>query len=373
MFTTGSKYFLGITALAGVTALIYAFVVNPQDLGSVALLGLMAGSGLIGGLALFTRDADVTTDAAATAANAPAAGPGIWPIFTALGVAVLLVGLASHPSVFMLGIAVTSVGAIEWLFQDWADSASADSAFNRFVRARSMNPIEIPVFAALGVAVMAYSFSRIMLAIDKVGGAFVFIVVAAAILTVGFLIAFKPSFRGKIATSIIAVGAVALISAGAVSGVAGERAELADASANKHYSEKECGEEASKHFDHHSSNAVSARSSVLATVILEDGKLGAIVVGLPEKVSKITVARSNDVNILFRNKDSEDRRLVANLGEVKPAGSDLAEKVVDCTQLTGKNQEQILTFKINKPSQVGGPYTLSVPGVEGTKIELLVP
>jgi hypothetical protein len=273
----------------------------------------------------------------------------------------------------MVGIAVTVVGAIEWLFQDWADSASADNAFNNFVRARSLNPIEIPVFAALGVAAIAYSFSRIMLAIDKVGGAFVFIVLAAAILTIGFLMAFKPSFRGKIATSIIAVIAVALVSVGAVSAVSGERAELADASANNHYAEKECGEEESPHFDHNPSNAVSLRSSVIATITLEDGKLTAVVVGIPQKVTKLTVARANSVNILFRNKDSEERRLVANLGEVKPAGADLAEKVVDCTQLMGKNQEQGLTFQIPKPTSVGGPYTLTVPGVEGAKIEMLVP
>ena len=41
MFSSGSKYFLGISGLSLVAAVVYAFTVNPSDLGAIAILVLM--------------------------------------------------------------------------------------------------------------------------------------------------------------------------------------------------------------------------------------------------------------------------------------------------------------------------------------------
>jgi len=379
MFTTGSKYFLGLTGFAAVAAVLYMVLVNPSDLGSVALVSLVAGAGLVGGLLLFTRDATVDTPSAAVAAAASPAPNSPWPIVTALGVALVFVGVATVPAVFMLGTVVLVLGAAEWLVVDWSERASADSAFNRFVRERALQPIEIPVFAAVGAAVLAFSFSRIMLAIDKVGGAYLFIIVAAAILTMGFLVAFKPGFRGRVTLLVSTVATVGLIGAGIVSATSGERADLAEASAEDHYAhktEEDCGPEPSKYFDKHPNSAVSSRSGVLATVVLENGRLSAVVVGLPDPVDTITVGRANPVTILFRNKDAEDRRLLASLGSkmVTVNDTDLEEAIFDCTPLTGKNQENALVLKIDRPSAASTePYTLTVPGVGGAEIEVVVP
>ena len=379
MFTTGSKYFLGLTGLAAVAAVLYMVLVNPSDLGSVALVSLVAGAGLIGGLLLFTRDATVDSPEAARAAAARPETASVWPVVAALGVALVLVGVSTVPAVFMLGAVVLLLGLAEWLVVDWAARASADSRFNRFVRERALEPIEMPVFAAVFAAVFAFSFSRIMLAIDKVGGAYLFIIVAAAILTVGFLIAFKPGFRGRVTAVVSTIAAVAIIGSGIVSATSGERAQLAKASAEDHYAhktEEDCGPEPSEHFDKHPNSAVSSRSGVLATVTLENGRLSAVVVGIPEPVETVTVARANPVTILFRNKDGEDRRLLASLGSkmVTINDTDLEEAVFDCTPLTGKNQENVLVLKIDRPSIASTePYTLTVPGVGGTEIELVVP
>ena len=89
-------------------------------------------------------------------------------------------------------------------------------------------------------------------------------------------------------------------------------------------------------------------------------------------VDTITVRRSNATTILFRNLDSEEYRLVANLGEAKVGTTDVMEKVGTCTQLTGKNEEQALTVTIPKPSNPEAPFTLTVPGATG-EIKVVVP
>jgi hypothetical protein len=173
---------------------------------------------------------------------------------------------------------------------------------------------------------------------------------------------------------IVVVGVLVLAVAGVVSGINGERHELAVVAEEKPYaaSHRECGEEASEHYDHHANNTVSLRSAVTATVFVRDGKVVAQLVGMPKDVDTITIPRSNATSILFRNLDKEDRRLVANLGEAKVGTTDVMEKVGTCTQLTGENQEQVLTVKIPKPSNPESPYTLTVPGVEG-EIKVVVP
>lgn len=378
MFTTGSKHFLGITGLAAVAAVLYMFLVNPSDLGSVALMALVSASGLVAGLVLFTRDANVETADAAHAAKARPEGAGPWPMVVALGVALMLLGIVTVQPVVVIGAAVALLGLAEWMVVDWADKASADGAFNRFIRARALQAIELPIFAAVGAGVIAFSFSRIMLAMSKSGGAVMFIVISSAILVAGFLVAFKPGFRGKVATVLSALSLVALVAAGVVSATSGEREDLVKAAEEGHFTHKsmeDCGPEKSKYFDKHPNSAVSMRSGVVATVILENGELTAIERGLSRRVDRITVARANHVSILFRNKDAEERRLFADLGEttMNINGTDVTEPLFDCTQLTSKNQEQVLVVRIDTPTTADNRYTLSVPGLPGTEVELVVP
>lgn len=375
MFTTGSKYFFGITGLSAVALLVYLFFVNPNDLGAAALFGALAGSALVGGFTIFTRDHEAASVEEAVTAAAEPATSGFWPIVVALGVGVLLLGLVSTPVVFVLGIAALAVGGGEWIIQDWADRASSDSKYNRFVRERALSPLEFPVLAAIGVAVMGYSFSRVMLAVDKKGAPIIFVVVAAGILLVGSFAAFNPSFRGKVLATIATAGAVVLVLAGITGGLVGERAELAEASHGKFYnniSRTACSADPNEHYDKNTNQSVDLKSAVIATITVKDGKVTAQTIGLKQDVPSILVPRSNYVNILFRNNDSTDRRLVANLGKTTDKNTKLSTAVQSCTQLTSKGHSQLLTISIPKPSIAGGPYTLSVPGATG-EIELVVP
>jgi uncharacterized membrane-anchored protein len=313
----------------------------------VALGSLAAAAALLGGLTSFTRDSIAHTATEAVAAAEQPAPAAVWPLIVAVGIVMLVFGLATNPIVFVLGIVALVAGGVEWLVQDYASRASADSTFNSQLRGRLLHPLEFPVAAAVVVGIIAISFSRIMLNISKSAGAIVFIIVSSLILVVGFLVALKPNMRG--------------------------RAELVEAAEEDHYSHMECGAEADKYFDKHPNNAVSLKSATLATVTVRDGKAVATLSGLDTPVETVTIPRSNTVQVLFRNMDSEEHRLVAELGEKTVADTGVKEKVEQCTQLTGEDQVNVLTLNIPKSSEAAGPYKFIVPGLEGQEIEVYVP
>jgi predicted membrane protein len=374
MFTPGSKYFLGLTGLGLVSAVLYCFLVNPSDLGAYALFGLFISAALIAGFTIFTRDGDTDTVAEAVEANTEATAPSFWPIIFALGGALTLLGIATNEIVFVLGLSVVIGGAVEWTIDDWAEKASADSEFNSFVRHRAIGALDYPGIAAVVLGVVAFLFSRIMLTVSKDQASIIFIIVSALIFVVGFLLASKPALRGKSTAIIAVVGILVLAIAGITSGLNGEREELVKYAKEDPYSisHRECGKEAGEHYDHEPNGSVSLRAGVIATIFVEDGKIRAQEVGLKRDVETITIRRANASSILFRNLDSEEYRLVATLGEVKVGTTDVMEKVGTCTQLTGKNEEQVLTVTIPKPSNPEAPYTLTVPGVTG-EIKVVVP
>lgn len=376
MFSSGSKYFLGITGISLVASVVYAFTVNPADLGVIALLGLMIVGGFLAGINLHNGDGDSATVEEAVAAAAPAPRDSAWPALLALGVALTLVGLATVPVVFVIGLAAMLGGAAEWLTTNWADRASNDRRFNNdAVRTKSIGPLEYPVASAVVLAVIAYLFSRVMLNISKSAGAIAFIIVASAVVTVAFLAAYKPSFRGRPLVAVLALGGLVLVGAGAYTGIDGEREQLVKYAKEDPYSidHRECGPEEGEHYDHHAGNAVNLRANVLATVFVKDGRAYAELIGIKKPVDSITVGRSNDVNILFRNLDEKEHRMVIHLGEQKVADTGVVEKIENCTQLAGQNQEQLLTVNIKKPTiAMKDGYKIEVPGAEG-EIKVIVP
>ena len=367
MITPGSKYFFGLTGLSLIAAILYMVLVNPNDLGAVALFGLASCGAVIGAMASFTRDGDVYTDEEAVAANAVAGPPSFWPIVFALGAALVLTGLATVSVVFILGIAVLIGGGVEWSIQNWADGASSDREFNEFARTRAISALEYPGLAAVGLGIVAFFFSRVFLALSKESGTIFFIVAAAAIFVVGILIASKPFMKGAVTVVVSVLAAVALVGVGTFAALSGERHELAVAAEEDHYdaSHRECGVEKSKHYDRHANNTVSLRSAVTATIFVKDGKVYAEAIGMTKKVDTITIPRSNATSVMFRNLDEEDHRLVVNLGSAKVAETGVVEKVGTCTQLTGKNQEQVMTLTIPKPATEAEPFSFTVPGATG--------
>lgn len=369
MFTTGSKFFIGLAALGAASFAVFMVLVNPSSIGATALFGFVPAVALAAWLALWSRDGE--PDAASPAA-AVAPSPGMWPFLAAAGTALVLVGTITRPVVLILGGIVAAAALVEWMIQSWSDRASSDPAHNAELRGRIMQPLELPVLATVGAAVVILSFSQIMLAIDKSAGAVLFIVVATVILLGGILFAVRPGLKRSLVSGICTLGVLGLVAGGVAGATSGLRPQLEEARTEGHYTHRKCGPEKDTYGDKHPLSAVSSRSAVVATVEFVDGRLTARLQGDPAEQSSVTLPRSNPSSIIFRNKTEGDYRLVARLGTVAVTEG-VVEAVEQCTQLIPNGAEQLLTLTIPKPSLEPGAYVLEVAGVEGQSIEVIVP
>ena len=157
-----------------------------------------------------------------------------WPAVAAFGVGAMIVGLVTHATIFVIGLVIVGAAIFEWMLTAWADRATDDPAVNRNLRNRIMGPIEYPVTAALGVAVLVLALSRVLLTVSEFGA----VVVAGAVATVIFLIAVTFAVAPRISRSVIA-GTVALICvgvlvAGVITAAMGSRDFHHEAPASEH-------------------------------------------------------------------------------------------------------------------------------------------
>lgn len=257
MFTPGFKYFSGLAILGLVGAFVYGLssgdVSGPDYLGFVdknavvglislgwkgnignalgvfVLLSLAATAGFLGGTVVAFRDADVESVAeldglsAAPAAQRPTA-PSYWPVASGVGVGVLLIGLVLDTAAFwIIGLILLSVVAVEWALTAWADRSTGSSPTNTALRSRVLAPLEIPMLAAAGAAVLALSVSRVLLTVSELGAVTVAGVVALVIFLVAILSAFKPDLSRRTLGGVVGLVAVAIIGLGIVSAAVGPR------------------------------------------------------------------------------------------------------------------------------------------------------
>lgn len=373
MFTNGSKYFIGVTGFSAVVLVIYLVLVDGAVGGAVALASIMLAVGLLAGLALFNRDGDVEVGDAAAPANAVPVGSSLWPLVTTLGIVAMGVGLITHEIVFLLGLTALVAGFVEWVIQGWSESASSDRRFNNAARGRLIHPLEFPVLATVGAGVIVVSFSRIMLAISKTTGAVLFTIVGALVLAGGVFFAVRPNLKKSVAVGLCVIGAVGVVAGGIAGASVGKRDQLVEANEEDHFAHKECGEEKSKYFDFNSEAKVSMRSNPMATIEFVDGKLQARELGLKKLTDRITVQKSNNISVIFRNKTEGEHRLTLFYGE-KEVQEGVVEELHNCTQMIESGEEQLLTFRIDRPSIASEkPYKFYVPGVEDQSIEVVVP
>ena len=228
MIPTGSKLWFGVAGFALVATVAYFLASNGEEYGSMVLLSLVVAAFTIGLLLSFIGDGDESTSGAGDPGPAPAQGTGhqlaaAWPVLAAVGIGLAVVGLASGGLLLYLGLLLVVAAGIEWMVQAWAERATADPEHNRSMRNRLMYPFEIPVLAAAVIAVVIVAFSRVLLAVSRVGSTVVAIVVAAAILGAAFLITSRPRLSSSLLTVVVGLGVVGLLGGGIVGAVAGER------------------------------------------------------------------------------------------------------------------------------------------------------
>jgi hypothetical protein len=372
MFTTGSKLLIGSAVLATLFAIAYG-VTQEGALGTIGLSSAALALTFLAGVNIYTRDSNVSvgdtgaTTVSAAARPAPAGSP--WPFVAAAGLAIVAIGLVTDVATVILGLVVVLAATVEWMVQAWSERASADPAFNHEIRERIADPLQVPILATLGGAVVIFFFSRVMLSLTKTGTVVAFSVVAALLLFVAFVFASRPAVSKSTVAGVLTLSLIALVAGGAVAGLSGERdihvhettADLAERG--------RCGTEKTE-ADKEASQTVGNKANVSANVTLgADGQLSFDQPGFIEAPSTLTLPRSNPNNVIFRNESPDKRRLVIDAG---PSGD--VESRVLCTALVEEGGKQLLTIIFDTPSfAVEDGYRFTVPGVDTAVLEVVVP
>lgn len=376
MFSTGFKYFFGVSVLSIVALIMSAAFSEKLALPGVAISFLIAVSALLAGVAATVSDG-TTRDA--NTATSDLTAQSMWPLVSGIGTVFVVLGLVTSSIVLFGGIVVLLAALSEWMVQAWSERASVDPSYNTSARKRVLNPIEFPIIAAVGLGIVVFMFSRIMLTVDRTTGAVLFIVAGALVVVAGTLFAIKPNIKRSVGAAICVFGALGIIAGGVASAVSGEREELVEAAAEDHFSHPECGPEESKYFDKLSEGTLSLRSAVRATVVYENGDLTVQIQGLKEAQKTLSIPRSTPTNIIFRNATEGKFRLVAKIGadeiveDKDKKDEDKSHSNETCTQLVEAGGEQGLTLNFAKPSSAKDGYYLYIAGAEDKRIALVVP
>ena len=149
-------------------------------------------------------------------------GQAFWGPLAAFGVACLVVGIAVSFAFFYLGVGVLFVSGLQWTVQAWSDNTTGDSALNANIRNRAVGPLEIPMMAGLGVAVVVIGISRVLLAVSELGAVVLASVASVFIFGSAVLIA-KSKAPRQVVSAIVTFGAVAVLAGGIVGAAVGER------------------------------------------------------------------------------------------------------------------------------------------------------
>ncbi len=382
MFTTGSKLFIGASTLAIAGTLIFGISQSGSPLGTLGLVSAAIAFVFLMGINFWVRDSNVSSMDTAGIETCPASRPSpprsMWPLIGGLGVALLPVGLVAGFAITWIAVIVIMVTVVEWMVLSWSERASADPAYNAGIRKRILHPMELPILGAVGVGVIIFSFSRIMLYSPGTAGILIFAGIASVLLLFGSLIATKRNVGRSVVTALCSVGALALLGAGVATALDGghhiEKHELNEVSAEGDTCQAEITEG-----DEHSTRAIAAKSNLAATIVLEDGTLRAEVIGVNGNPAAVTLLRSNDNFVKFKNLDDGEYRLRASLGEeVIDAGTESERRVADvvCTQAVTEEGTQFMIVKPPRPSFAAAedaPYQFTVPGVETAVLPIEVP
>lgn len=374
MFSTGSKLFLGLAGAAALAAVVYGVTQDFGALGGVGLVSLVAALAALVALTLYIRDGDVSAmdDAAArtAAATTGSLSAGPWPLVAGVAGLLLAVGTVTDKRYFVAGLVLAAIATFEWTLEGWAERASADTGYNRSVRSRLAYPLELPVAGAVGLGLVIYGFSRMMLAVPKSAGPAIFVVGAALILVFGILFASRPELRSTLAVAISVVGLLLVVGGGVTGAVTGERHELGAAAEEKEFAaqNRDCTAADPTPADKKAGGSVAAKSDPWATLTYDGTTLSARQsAGQPTKT--LLVDRGTVASFMFVNNSDAERRLTVYAGTTESGADDLY-----CTRTIGKGDKAWLTFKIAKPSLASAkPYTAYIPGDAGAQVELIVP
>jgi hypothetical protein len=200
-----------------------------DHIGYALLMGFALATAVMGAFSSAFRDGDAEALAehmaldAAPAVNAPS-DPNLWPAVAAVGAAVTTIGLASSPVLFVAGVVMLAISVIEWAVKDWSERATGDPEVNRAIRNRMAYPVELPASGVILLGIMAFSLSRLFLAVSKNGAIIVALVAAALIFAGAVLLSNLDRAQRRVALGLVlSVGLIAVVGAGVFGAARGER------------------------------------------------------------------------------------------------------------------------------------------------------
>lgn len=244
MFTTGSKWFLGLGVVSLLLAFAYGWSTGGNGLGPLTagykggvgdhlgygiLLSIALTAIFLGIVSIATRDAspkalaELAGTETAPEVLPPSSPTAYWPVLGAFGATLVVLGLVISNVMFVIGFLVLLVVLVEWMVEAWSDRATGDPAANRQIRTRIMGPFEVPLLGSAVAAGGVWAFSRMLLTSSKMGAVVVATVLGVVILGVGWLLAAKPKVSANVVAGILALCALGAVIGGVASAARGER------------------------------------------------------------------------------------------------------------------------------------------------------
>lgn len=243
MFTTGSKWFLGLGLVSLVLAAAYGWSTGGNGLGPISagykggvgdpfgytlLVSIGVSGVLLGLVALATRDAapSALAELAGTEVAPRELAPAhvaYWPVLGAFGAAIVVLGLVISNVLFIAGCFVLLAVLVEWMVLAWSDRATGDPETNRLIRRRVMGPFEVPLAGFLVVAGSVAAVSRLLLTSSELGAVGVATGFGVVVLTLGTVFATRPKLSANVIAGVLVLCGLGVVTAGVVSAARGER------------------------------------------------------------------------------------------------------------------------------------------------------
>jgi plastocyanin len=194
-----------------------------EESGSVVLIlgGVAAGIAALATVFTQGRDVAVPADSAEARSLSPSI-PAVWPLALGLASLVVATGMATGSGLVWIGLAAAAVAGTGWFAQSWSAHPTWTDEQHERVSSRLVLPLAIPVGVTTLVLLLAFAFSRALLAVSVNGSVLLALVAALVILGAGVLVAFKGLSRSAV-LGLLTAGAVTTAALGVGGAVAGER------------------------------------------------------------------------------------------------------------------------------------------------------
>tara|TARA_Y100001970_G_scaffold242576_1_gene307118 strand:+ start:7027 stop:7905 length:879 start_codon:yes stop_codon:yes gene_type:complete len=228
-----------------------------DHVGYIVLVMLFICSAWLAIMLTAFRDADPDAVAELNGGELPPAqGPvsyNFWPIIGAFGFGTLIIGLVTHTAIFVVGLLIIIATTFELMMSAWADRATSDPIANAELRNQIMKPIEVPVLGTIGIAVAVLCFSRIFLTVSKSWAIWLAVILSAVVFLGALAFALAEKVNRNLVASVLAFGAIALLTTGIVSATVGER-EISHHHVGEHsddHGEEHSDDHGEEHSDDH--------------------------------------------------------------------------------------------------------------------------